>query len=160
MILNNNCVNEIYEKIATKLDEIIPVEWEKIILYSEVTEDLIISYFYFYENTKNEPVYSLDIDEKYDLDDEGIEELSDELDEYLRELWNVFSLEKQQQWTNLTLYLNNKGEFNIDYDYSDLSSSDPYKQHLIWRYEKLGLYPENNRERDIKIIEDYIKNKN
>lgn len=159
MILKNEGVNEIYRNIVKKVDEIIPVKWKKIILYSEVTEELIISYFYFYENNNNEPVYSLDIDEKYDLDDEEIEKLSDELDEYLRELWNIFSLEKQQQWTNLTLYLNNIGEFNIDYDYRDLSNDDPYKQHIIWRYEKLGLYPEKDRERDIKIIEDYIKTK-
>ncbi|MCH5138570.1 DUF600 family protein, partial [Clostridiaceae bacterium UIB06] len=122
MIFQNDNINKIYNKITDKLDEIIPVQWKKIILYAEVTEDLTICYFYFYENNKNTPVYSLDIDEKYDLDDDETEELSDELEEYLRELWDIFLLEKQQQWTNLTLYINNKGDFNIDYDYGDLSN--------------------------------------
>ncbi|NMM64565.1 DUF600 family protein [Clostridium sp. P21] len=156
MILKNNDINKIYNMIENKLEEIIPVEWEKIILYAEVTEDLVISYFYFYESNKREPVYSLDIDEEYNLDDEEVEELSDELDECLRELWKVFLLEKQKQWTNITMYINNKREFNIDYDYNDIRNEDPYKQHIIWRYEKLGLYPVKERERDVRIIEDYI----
>lgn len=85
--------------------------------------------------------------------------MSDELEEYLRELWDIFLLKKQQQWTSLIFYINSKGDFNIDYDYSDLSNTDPYKQHVIWRYKKLWLYPEEDRKRDIKIIEDYISTK-
>ena len=81
------------------------------------------------------------------------------LEKYLEELWIAFKENKQQQWTNLTLYLSSDGEFEIEYDYTDLNNSDGYEQQVIWKYEKLGIYPAKDRTRDINIIEKYKRSK-
>lgn len=47
MIQENNLV-KYYSELAGKLDEIIPCEWERIVLYAEETGDVSAASFYFF----------------------------------------------------------------------------------------------------------------
>ncbi|MGC4378117.1 immunity protein YezG family protein [Fictibacillus sp. Mic-4] len=153
-------MEQLYQKIANQLNLIIPELWDKVLLYSEVTEWRDKTFFYYYPHEKNTPVYSLDIEDMDNVDEDEINNQLRQLNEYLRELWNQFKDNNQEPWTNLTFELTSQGQFNIDYDYKNLDEEDAYEQQVIWEYEKLGLVPDKNRERDVKIIEEYKRSKN
>ncbi len=147
-------MENIYQEIAYNLQSMIPGAWIKIHLYAEVWKGSRQVYFYFYPDGKSEPIYSLDIIKKYNVDEEAIEELEDNLYDCFTELSEEFSNQNQEKWTNLTLTIDTTGEFNIDYNYEDLSEVDPYEQQIIWEYKNLGIKTKGKRPQ--AIIEKYI----
>ncbi|MEJ9312263.1 antitoxin YezG family protein [Priestia megaterium] len=147
-------LNNIYQKIADSLIEIIPEDWTEIYLYAELGEGSQTSYFFYYPTGNEEPVYSHDIPEIFGVSEQVYEELWSEQLEYFRELANVFKENKQEPWTNLTLYLNNEGNFNVDYGYENILNIDPYEQQVVWEYKHLGIVSED--EYDKKIIEKFF----
>ncbi len=146
---------EIYSKIADILNETIPEDWDRVLLYGEVNEDMRTAYFNYYPVGKKEPVYSHDIPELFDISEDEYDELWTQLLDNLSELWNEFKNNDQEQWTNLTFILESDGKLKIDYDYTDLSETSPRKQHIIWDYKYLGIVPTD--EYGKKVVEDYIK---
>ncbi|ACK92486.1 immunity protein YezG family protein [Bacillus cereus] len=155
--METNEMEKLYQNIAGILNDMIPVDWLKIYLYAEVSEDSRQVFFYFYSADESAPIYSLDIVEKYNVEGHYCEELEDELYECFTELWHEFERQKQEKWTNLTFTLNNSGEFNIDYDYSDLSEVDSYEQQIIWEYKHMGIVADGDRPK--AIIDRYIAEK-
>ncbi|MGG0847854.1 immunity protein YezG family protein [Peribacillus simplex] len=137
-----------------------PEPWDKVLLYSEVTEWSNRTYFYYYPHNKKTPIYSLDIEDMDNVNEDEVNRQLHQLYEYLRELWDEFKNQKQEQWTNLTFELTSNGNFNIDYNYRNLENEDSYEQQVIWEYEKLDIIPNENRKRDFKIIEEYKNIKN
>lgn len=153
-------MEQLYQKIGRQLNLIIPESWDKVLLYSEVTEWSNRTYFYYYPFKKETPFYSLDIEDMDNVDEDEVNSQLLQLYEYLRELWDEFKNQKQEQWTNLTFELTSDGKFSVDYNYRNLENDDSYEQQVIWEYEKLGIMPNENRKRDFKIIEEYKKNIN
>lgn len=148
-------MEELYQNAAEILNNMIPVPWKKIYLYAEVSEDSRQVIFYFYPEDKNVPIYSLDITNNFNVEEQYLDDLEDELYETFTELWDEFEKQKQEKWTNLTFILDNSGEFNIDYKYNDLSEVDSYEQQIIWEYKNMGIIGEGNRPKE--IIDKYIK---
>ncbi len=66
----------------------------------------------------------------------------------------MFKNQKQEKWTSLTFILENTGEFNIEYNYEDISEQDSYEQRIIWKYKHLGI--ETKGERPQAIIQKHI----
>ncbi|OKP92323.1 hypothetical protein A3842_02425, partial [Paenibacillus sp. P3E] len=112
-------MEELYQLIGKKLVGIIPDQWEKIYLYAEVLPGSRIIYFYFESATKKELIYSHLIPEIYGVDERIYDRLHGELQEYFVELNKVFRNTLDQPWTNLTMYLEQSGKFNIDYSYDE-----------------------------------------
>lgn len=158
--VNNEKIVGQIEKISNQLHLIIPEPWDKILLYSEVTEWSNRTFFYYFPHLSESPIYSLDLEEMAICDEDEVNLQLHQLYEDLRQLWNEFKNQKQQPWTNLTLELTSNGKFNVEYDYEDLSNEDSYKQQVIWEYENLGKMPNENRERDLTIIKKYTKASN
>ncbi|MDF2068560.1 immunity protein YezG family protein [Bacillus sp. Cr_A10] len=158
--MNKEKMEQLYQKIGQHLNFIIPESWDKVLLYSEVTEWSNRTYFYYYPHKKETPIYSLDIEDMDNINEGEFNRQLHQLYEYLKELWFEFKNQKQEQWTNLTFELTSNGKFNIDYNYRNLENDDSYEQQVIWGYEKLGIIPNENRQRDFKIIEEYKKNIN
>ena len=153
-------MEQLYQKIGQQLNLIIPEAWNKVLLYSEVTEWSNRTYFYYYPYKQETPVYNLDIEDMENVNEDEINSALHRLYKLLRELWDEFKKQKQDQWTNLTFELMASGKFNIDYSYRELENEDSYEQQVIWDYEKLGIIPNENRKRDFKIIEEYRSNIN
>ncbi|MCC5803755.1 immunity protein YezG family protein [Rossellomorea vietnamensis] len=158
--MNKEKMELLYKKIGQQVNLIIPESWDKVLLYSEVTEWSNRTYFYYYPYKKEEPIYSLDIEDMNNVNEDEVNRQLHQLYEYLRELWMEFKNQKQEQWTNLTFELISNGKFNIEYSYKNLENEDSYEQQVIWEYEKLGIIPNDNRQRDFKIIEEYNKSIN
>ncbi len=157
--MKTQVMEELFEKIANKANEMIPEDWDKLFMYAEVSEGASEVFFYYYPKGKNTPIYSLDVVDVFEINEDEFDEMSMELNDYFEELREEFKKNKQEPWTNLTLTLESNGKFNIDYDYTDLSEADSYEQHIVWRYKHLGMQPSPDRKRDVKIIQEYLKKK-
>ncbi|EZP77238.1 hypothetical protein H839_06334 [Parageobacillus genomosp. 1] len=147
-------LDSIYQAIAQNIIETIPEDWTKVYLYAEITEGVRKSYFFYYPVGSDEPVYSHDIPELFDIDENEYDQLWYQLLDLLQELWNEFKINSNQPWSNLTLILDNEGNFKIDYSYNDLSKVDPHEQQIIWEYKYLGLIPEDDDDKE--ILKEYL----
>lgn len=122
----------IYPKIANILLNMIPEEWDKVLIYSEVREGYERMYFYYYPKNKVEPIYSLDIIDNFDIDEDILEDKEMKLYECFRELWYEFKKQGQEQWTYLTFILDATGKMNIEYNYSNVSEISPVDKQNAW----------------------------
>ncbi|AMA73476.1 antitoxin YezG family protein [Aneurinibacillus thermoaerophilus] len=148
-------LGSIYQAIAQNIIETIPEDWDKVYLYAELTEGVRKSYFFYYPVESDEPVYSHDIPELFDINENEYDQLWYQLLDLLKELWDEFKVNSNQPWSNLTLILDNEGNFKIDYSYNDLSKADPHEQQIIWEHKYLGLIPEDDDDRE--FLEEYLK---
>ncbi|ETT52996.1 hypothetical protein C162_08591 [Paenibacillus sp. FSL R7-269] len=149
-------VEKLYQLIGNKLVGIIPDEWDKIYLYAEILPGSRIVYFYYNSTTQNELIFGQSIPEVYGVDDQIYNRLDRELIEYFVEL-NAESLKSSPEpWTNLTMYLDQSGKFNIDYSYDEVLFS-PAQQFTIWKYENLGLHPTDEFAQS--YLNEYLKTK-
>src|SRR5690625_2437324 len=115
----------IYQKVANILVEMIPEEWEKILLYAEVREGFSQVFFYYYPVKQEQPVYSLDIVDMFNIDKPLHRKLKQELYDCFEELWNEFRVQDQELWTSLTYILDNMGRMKLNYGYDDISEISP-----------------------------------
>ncbi len=151
-------LGQIYQKIASTLDETIPEEWDKVYMYGEIGEGVRKSYFNYYPKGTNESVYSHNIPEEFEISEDEYDKLWYKLLDNLTELWQEFKNNGQEVWTNLTFILDSTGKFKIDYDYTDLSDADDMERHIIWDYKYLGIEPED--EDDKEFLAEYLKKNN
>lgn len=157
--MNAENVESIYQKVALQLNSIIPEPWEKVMVYSEVEEYSDSTVFFYYPKNKQEPIYSLDIEDMEGIDEDETDRQLNLLDSLFRELWEEFKRNKQEPWTNLTFELYSTGKFDIEFDYTLLDEENNYNHYerlIIWKYKKLGISPDEKRESDVKLIREYI----
>jgi uncharacterized protein (TIGR01741 family) len=125
----------IYQRVANILNEMIPEDWRKILLYAEFREGYSQVFFYYYPMNEDKPVYNLDIVDIFNVDKRHYKSLKQELYNCFEELWNEFKI--QEQWTNLTYILDNTGRMKINYGYEDLSEINPVEKQEKWEAEYL-----------------------
>lgn len=153
-------MGEIYEKIASKINGMIPDKWERVWLYGEVLDDSSEVYFYFYSKTRNKLIYSHDIPDEYKVNDSVYEEILFELADIIQELNAEYKQNNESIWTSLTFRLENTGRFNIKYNYDDVLNSEftNGERQIIWEYEVLNIEPEEQQYRE--MIKKYLEMKN
>lgn len=152
-------LENIYRKVAIQLNNTIPESWEKVMVYSEVSEYSDSTVFFYYPKNKNEPIYSLNIEDMEGIDEDEIDHQLNNLDSIFRELWEEFKENKQRPWTNLTFEFHSTGKFDIEFDYTILEEENTYNHYerlIIWKYKNLGIFPNEERESDVKLIREYI----
>ncbi|ART75178.1 cytoplasmic protein [Sutcliffiella horikoshii] len=129
----------IYQKVANILVEMIPEEWEKVLLYAEVREGFSQVFFYYFPLNQQQPVYSLDIVDSFNVEKTSHKKLKQELYECFENLWNEFKIQDQEQWTNLTYLLDNSGRMKLNHGYDDISELSPDEKQDKWEAEYLKL---------------------
>ncbi|MEC1441949.1 immunity protein YezG family protein [Bacillus subtilis] len=147
-------IGELYQKIAEHLNEMIPSQWEMIVLYAEILDDSADIYFYFTTpNNNSDYLFSHYIPEHFDVSEEIYDQPLIELQELFEELKEEFKLGNQDIWTNLTLKLENTGKFSIDYNYDDVLSSelDDLQRRDVWKYQNLGILPKDEDDKEFVI---------
>ena len=87
------------------------------------------------------------------MSEEIYDQLLIELQELFEELKEEFKLGNQDIWTNLTLKLENTGQFSIDYNDDDVLSSelDDLQRRDVWKYQNLGLLPKDEDDKEFVI---------
>lgn len=157
MQLETQKIADLYQNIAVTVNEIIPEEWSKVLIYAEVQEDVSKVGFYYYPEREGNPVFVLEIPELFEVDEDHIDQLRHELSGCFEELWKEYAQENQDIWTSLTFILDATGQFKIDFEYEDLSEVDDFERQIIWRYKYLGLEPPLEKKRARQIFESYIE---
>ncbi|MDQ0218079.1 DUF600 family protein [Peribacillus cavernae] len=155
--MDTQITEEIFQKAAQIMNEMIPEEWEKIYLYAQISEDHGTVFFYYFPVGGNKPVYSLNVPKSFNLDEDEFINLRTELDDCFFELWEEIRGSDQEQWTCLTFILENTGNFKIEYGYEDLTENDPIETQVIWEYKTLGIIPENGSYKK-SLFDIYMKN--
>lgn len=125
-------MEDIYLKIANTLLNIITEEWDRVLVYSEIRTGYERMYFYYYPKNKLKPIYSLDIVDNFEVDEDLVEENEMKLYDCFRELWNEFENQEQEKWTYLTFILDSEGKMSIDYNYSNVSEISPVDKQDKW----------------------------
>ncbi len=90
MLIENN-LTKYYSGIAEKLDEIIPMKWEKIVMYAEELGGVSSASFYFYTNSGEGIHYSGDIPEEFSVSINIFIKLLGELCLCVKVLWDEFN---------------------------------------------------------------------
>lgn len=132
-------MEEFYPQIADLLNQMIPEEWSRILLYSEIREGFSQVYFYYYPKLEDKPIYSLDIVDIYDIDKRNYKNLKQRLYDYFERLWEEFETQGQEPWTHLTFILDSTGKMKIEYGYEDISQISPVEKQEKWESKYLGL---------------------
>lgn len=131
-------MEHIYQRIANILVDMIPEKWKKILLYAEFREGYKKIFFYYYPMDREEPVYSLDIPDLFNVDVNEFDGLENELYSCFSNLRKEFKEQEQEPWTNLTYILDNTGRMRINYGYDDLSEMSPVEKQEKWENEYLN----------------------
>ncbi|USD84441.1 antitoxin YezG family protein [Bacillus safensis] len=152
-------MEHLYKSICESINEMIPSDWDRVVLYAEILEDSREVYFFFNTKQNQDYIYSHDIPRAYGISKQEYITNLNNLQELFKELRNQFKKNEQDLWTNLTLHLDCLGNLKIEYDYMNILNSvfSDDERQLFWEYEHLGILPED--EEDKEIVLNYIKNK-
>ncbi|MEC2159693.1 immunity protein YezG family protein [Virgibacillus halodenitrificans] len=136
--METKITEQIYHQIAVTLVKILPEEWDRVILYAEYRGDYKKVFFYYFTQSKENPVYSLDIPDLFDISEDDYDEFENQLYSCFTKLWEEFKIQEQEQWTNLTFTLFSNGKMKIDYDYEDISYLSPIEKQEEWEAKHLA----------------------
>jgi len=126
-------IEKLYQKIAEHINSMIPVEWDKLFLHIIYGDDFMSRvYFYFFPTGQIEPIYSLDIPKKFTIEEDFFDEIDDTLVDICDELYEAFEELGNSMWTNLTMILDDRGKFKIDFDYEKMPFDDLTKEREVW----------------------------
>lgn len=136
--METKVTEQIYQQIANTLVNIVPEEWERIYLYAEFREGYKKVFFYYYTQSREKPVYCLDITDIFNITEDDYDELENELYICFTKLWEEFKIQEQDQWTNVTFILDSTGKMKINYGYEDISEISSIEKQNKWEAEYLA----------------------
>ena len=153
-------LNEMYQEIANKINEMIPVEWDKVYTKAYIKEESKEVFFYYTLPGSDELHYYTAIPKEHNVSKKLFKELLDELYENFESLRELFIENNQEPWTSCEFDFTNEGKLNVAFAYIDWKNSEfgPMARKNYYKYKKFGMTPEFEDEREeIKKIEQYIK---
>ncbi len=165
MLKHTKKIKEMYEDIQRRIFYMIPEKWEKMYLYASIIDRIDKEktgelFFYYIPKGifKRKPVNVYEIPQKFNLDEKEYLKLVHILYKKIVNLREEFKkVELTSTWTNLTIKIEGI-KFKVEYDYEDLSKSkfSSYERHIIWRYNFLGIKPEQMNKEERDILERYL----
>ncbi|EJR97922.1 immunity protein YezG family protein [Bacillus mycoides] len=146
-----NELNEFYPKIAEKINEMIPAEWEEFYFNGEVKDgEGGVYFFYTTLDEKQEYKYSHYIPRMYNVDRKIYNQLLHELFDLTAQLQQVFIDNQQEAWFSVTMIVNGEGKLKVRFNYvnwndSEFGPSDRI-EYFEYKYLKRELTDENDKE--------------
>ena len=153
-------LNKMYQEIANKINEMIPVEWERVYTMAYIDEGGGEVFFNYITPGSDDLHYYTDIPKDYNVSERIFDELSDELYENFDRLRELFIENNQEPWTSCEFDFNNEGKLNVSFDYIDWKNSGfgQISRDYYYEYKKFGIIPElDYAKKEIKDIEKFIK---
>lgn len=126
-----------FEIIADKIQDILPIGWKKVVFYAEVTDDSYEMFYYVFTTESDKPIQCYDLPELYEIDEDQIDAVFDELYDPLREEQVGLIAEGKEPWTNYTMVLSDDGSFKVDYDFTSLEDGG-YDYRKAWKKKYIG----------------------
>lgn len=153
---------DLYNELATKIVSMIPVNWKKVYYLGEVESNKLSwsSVFYFEDEITKEIIKSHEIPERFNVSEEIYNQLLEQTNVILIKIYDCFIENGQEPWEQLSLSVDNEGDFNIDYLYENMKNNDlgQMEREIIWSFETFGYKPKEGSYTR-KILEKYISNK-
>lgn len=123
----------IYQKIADRIQRMIPEKWSSVYLYAEKWAGYDTVYFYYYPENDNKALLHYEITEQFQVDSTEFKHLEDELRDTIMLLYEKQMRLEAELWTGMTFILKSTGEFRIEYGYQDLSLLGPVEKRRLWK---------------------------
>lgn len=153
-MMEERLLTEYYKQISNKLNDIIPCEWERIVLFAEELEDVSFVTFYFY--TIDGIVHHCgDISEEYGIDSYGVDIGLFELTNINKELLMELKKAEEELWYSYVFEIYSDGRFQMKYNYEYDEDMSLEEKESIWVYEELGLIPGSKYEK--RILKKYLE---
>lgn len=141
-------LNNLYKQIANKVNKMIPVSWEKVYLYGEVTNKSTKIFFFFRPNEDiNSYIYFSEIPKVYKIGGGMFTDHILELHSLFTKLYWEYKRGTIDMWTNITIEFSTKNDFKVDLDYTNLKDCNEIERKAIWKYKYLGIKPEDKDTR-------------
>lgn len=153
-MINESKLGEHYQNIANKLNEIVPADWDEIVMYGEELGDVSLVGFYFKPCSEDKYRYGGMIPDEYGI---GLNEYFARLDilsESVNSFWKAFVDSDMPKWEAITFRLNSKNNFKVKFDYQINREISGFEREICWAYNELGIIPEDEFSK--KILEEYL----
>ena len=153
-------LNEMYQEIANKINEMIPAEWGQVYTKAYIDDEGGEVLFYYTKPGNNDLHYYTNIPRDYNVSEKIFSDLRGDLFGLFDKLRESFKGDNQEPWTSCEFDFTNKGKLNVAFAYIDWKNSEfgPMARKNYYKYKKFGMTPEFEDEREeIKKIEQYIK---
>lgn len=152
-MVNEAKLNKYYSAIAEKMDEMIPCEWNRIILYAEELGD-VSNLGFFYTNDE-EVHWSEGITEEYEVDEYEYMMQLMQLVELVKELWMEFKNADEEVWSVFTFDIDGEWKFKAKFEYELNDEISDLERSIIWAYNELDIVP--NGEYGRKLLKEYLE---
>ncbi|MFF2342695.1 immunity protein YezG family protein [Bacillus mycoides] len=120
-----NELNKLYRKIAEKINDLIPVEWEEFYFNGEVKDgEGGVYFFYTTLDAKQEYQYSHYIPRMYNVDRKIYNQFLHELFDLTVQLQQVFIDNQQEAWFSVTMIVNGEGKLKVRFSYVNWNDSE------------------------------------
>ncbi|WP_157455347.1 immunity protein YezG family protein [Carnobacterium maltaromaticum] len=157
-----NELDELYALLASKMVDMIPVNWNQIYYLGEVGKERESwsSVFYFEDSNTLEMKKSHNIPSEYNVSENVYEKLLSELNSTLLDIYTCFDKYQQPLWEQLNLSLNSEGALNIDFKYDVVSEDDGGQllREIVWAYKVFGWMPKAGTFTR-KLLDAYLEKK-
>ncbi|MDR0444206.1 MAG: DUF600 family protein [Treponema sp.] len=145
-------LHEMYGKIANHLNEMVPVEWDKIYLLGEVEKDQASwsAIFYCVESESGEIKRGPELMKEHEVQE--CHALDRKLFRMILELNNCFKEAGQELWEQVSFTLENSGKFDVQYFYDVVHENDggELPREVVWAHKTFGFNPpEGNYLREL-----------
>ncbi|KAA9392172.1 TIGR01741 family protein [Staphylococcus epidermidis] len=153
-------LNEMYQEIANKINEMIPTEWEKVYTIAYIGEEGGQVVFFYTKPESDELNYYTNIPKDYNVSREMFRDLWSNLYDEFKKLRELFRESNQDLWTSCEFDFTNEGKLNVSFDYIDWENSEfgPLAQENYYKYKKFGIVPEKEYAiNKVKKVEQFIK---
>ena len=153
-MIDEDNLKKYYAEIANQLNEIIPVEWKRIIMYAEDLGNSSSVSFYFYTKEDDNIHHSGNIPEDFSVSRNIFRKLLRELRGTIKNLRNEFHKENEKLWYTLTFTLEEDWRFNVKFGYEIDNEMSDFEREVIWEYNEIGLMPKGEFGRE--VLEKYL----
>lgn len=157
-------IKKIYEEIQNKLFYMIPEKWDKLFLYASVIDNPEKDYtgemfFYYFPKSiiKKNPINVYEVPNRFSIDEAAYLKLAKDLYEKIKFLRQEQITEGEKPWSNVTVSIED-ASFKVEYFYDDLESEDVshYYNHLLWRYNYLGVPIETYPKKEQEVLKNML----
>lgn len=157
-MINESNLSKYYSMIANQLNEIIPVEWTKIIMHGEKIGSLSGTSFYFYAKEDNKVYYSGSIPEDFSVSRDVFKKLLRELRSIIRDLWKEFKDAGEECWYTITFTLEEDWKFKVKFGYELDEEIGDFEREIIWAYNEVGVMPKADYGKN--VLMQYLEKQN
>ena len=149
-------LDTLYGEIVGKVSEMIPEAWNQFYYYAQISDTGGEVYFFYKSEQLGDYVYSLKIPELFGVDESKYDDDEDELFLMSEKIRNIFRDNQQELWFSFTISLNDKGKFEMSYDYTNWFETEygPGERMAIWKYKYLNIKPTVKRLQE--ALERYL----